>query len=69
MRHCSSDESCLTDVFQVEKMFAFSVLTPYYEEEVVYALKDLDTKNEDGISTLFYLRSVFPGLLSNRRSS
>lgn len=47
-------------------MLAFSVLTPYYEEEVVYSLKDLNTTNEDGITTLFYLQRVFPGSLSNR---
>ncbi|KAG0567784.1 hypothetical protein M758_7G116000 [Ceratodon purpureus] len=45
---------------QVEKMCAFSVLTPYYAEEVVYSLKDLNTTNEDGITTLFYLQKVFP---------
>jgi callose synthase len=50
-------------------MFAFSVLTPYYEEEVIYSLKDLNTTNEDGITTLFYLQKVFPGSPSNRRLS
>lgn len=58
-----------TCYLQVEKMFAFSVLTPYYEEEVIYSLKDLDTQNEDGITTLFYLQKVFPGKFSNRNSS
>lgn len=50
-------------------MFAFSVLTPYYEEEVIYSLKDLNTTNEDGITTLFYLQKVFPGLFPSRNSS
>lgn len=45
---------------QVERMNAFSVLTPYYHEEVIYSLKDLNTANEDGITTLFYLQRVFP---------
>lgn len=49
-------------------MFAFSVLTPYYEEEVIYSLKDLNTTNEDGITTLFYLQKVFPGLFPSRNS-
>jgi len=49
-------------------MFAFSVLTPYYEEEVIYSLKDLNTTNEDGITTLFYLQKVFPGLFRSRNS-
>ena len=53
-------------VYKVEKMCAFSVLTPYYEEEVIYSLKDLNTPNEDGITTLYYLQRVFPGWPPNR---
>lgn len=48
-------------------MLAFSVLTPYYKEDVLYSLKDLKSTNEDGITTLFYLQRVFPGSLSSRR--
>lgn len=48
---------------QVEKMLAFSVLTPYYAEDVIYSERDLDLENEDGINILFYLQKVFPGLL------
>ncbi|KAF9588439.1 hypothetical protein IFM89_010198 [Coptis chinensis] len=44
---------------QVEKMMAFSVLTPYYNEEVVYSKEQLRTENEDGISTLFYLQKIY----------
>ncbi|KAK9150115.1 hypothetical protein Syun_008424 [Stephania yunnanensis] len=44
---------------QVEKMMAFSVLTPYYNEEVLYAKEQLRTENEDGISTLFYLQKIY----------
>ncbi|XP_068657012.1 callose synthase 12-like isoform X1 [Aristolochia californica] len=44
---------------QVEKMFAFSVLTPYYNEEVLFSKELLRTENEDGISTLFYLQKIF----------
>ncbi|OVA07770.1 Glycosyl transferase [Macleaya cordata] len=44
---------------QVEKMMAFSVLTPYYNEEVVYGKEQLRTENEDGISTLFYLQKIY----------
>lgn len=50
-------------------MNAFSVLTPYYHEEVIYSLKDLNTANEDGITTLFYLQRVFPGSISSINSS
>jgi hypothetical protein len=39
-----------------------SVLTPYYKEDVVYSRDDLMTENEDGISVLFYLQKIYPGL-------
>ncbi|KAL8131338.1 callose synthase 12 [Apium graveolens] len=44
---------------QVEKMMAFSVLTPYYNEEVLYSKENLRTENEDGISTLYYLQTIY----------
>ncbi|KAJ7968559.1 Callose synthase-like protein [Quillaja saponaria] len=43
----------------VEKMMAFSVLTPYYDEEVLYKKEMLRTENEDGITTLFYLQKIY----------
>lgn len=44
---------------QVEKMMAFSVLTPYYNEEVLFSKEQLRTENEDGISTLYYLQTIY----------
>ncbi|KAF5726381.1 Callose synthase 12 [Tripterygium wilfordii] len=44
---------------QVEKMMAFSVLTPYYNEEVLYSKEQLRTENEDGISILYYLQTIY----------
>ncbi|KAF7850539.1 hypothetical protein BT93_L5419 [Corymbia citriodora subsp. variegata] len=44
---------------QVEKMMAFSVLTPYYNEEVVFSREQLRTDNEDGISILYYLQTIY----------
>ncbi|KAK3164457.1 hypothetical protein QOZ80_1AG0018870 [Eleusine coracana subsp. coracana] len=41
-------------------MMSFSVLTPYFKEEVLFSPEDLYKKNEDGISILFYLRKIFP---------
>ncbi|KAK8481922.1 hypothetical protein V6N13_017642 [Hibiscus sabdariffa] len=40
-------------------MMAFSVLTPYYDEEVLYSREQLLTKNEDGISILYYLQTIY----------
>ncbi|EPS64129.1 hypothetical protein M569_10647, partial [Genlisea aurea] len=44
---------------QVEKMMAFSVLTPYYDEEVLFGKEMLRSPNEDGVSTLFYLQKIY----------
>lgn len=44
----------------VEKMLAFSVLTPYYDEEVLFKSNAIKEPNEDGISILFYLQRIFP---------
>ncbi|KAG6506231.1 hypothetical protein ZIOFF_031553 [Zingiber officinale] len=44
---------------QVEKMRAFSVLTPYYNEEVLYSKEQLQSENEDGISIMFYLQKIY----------
>ncbi|XP_044502685.1 callose synthase 12-like [Mangifera indica] len=44
---------------QVEKMLSFSVLTPYYNEEVLYSKEQLRTENEDGISILYYLQTIY----------
>ncbi|KAJ7533488.1 hypothetical protein O6H91_13G051600 [Diphasiastrum complanatum] len=50
---------------QVEKMLAFSVLTPYYSEDVLYAEKQLLVENEDGVSILFYLQKIYPDEWTN----
>ncbi|CAH9107488.1 unnamed protein product [Cuscuta europaea] len=45
---------------EVRNMLSFSVLTPYYKEEVKYSMDELNKENEDGISTLFYLQKIYP---------
>lgn len=44
---------------QIEKMMAFSVLTPYYDEEVLFGKESLRSPNEDGVSTIFYLQRIY----------
>ncbi|KAB2092517.1 hypothetical protein ES319_A02G036500v1 [Gossypium barbadense] len=44
---------------RVEKMIAFSVLTPFNNEHVLYSKEQLKTKNEDGISILYYLQTIY----------
>lgn len=42
----------------------FSVFTPYYSEVVLYSMAELTKRNEDGISILFYLQKIYPGISS-----
>ncbi|XP_048324045.2 callose synthase 3 [Ziziphus jujuba] len=50
---------------KVRNMLSFSVLTPYYTEEVLFSLHDLEEPNEDGVSILFYLQKIFPDEWNN----
>ncbi|KAL7607018.1 hypothetical protein Lser_V15G15427 [Lactuca serriola] len=45
---------------KVHNMLSFSVLTPYYKEDVLYSEEELHLENEDGISILFYLQKIYP---------
>ncbi|GAB2300205.1 Callose synthase 1 [Dionaea muscipula] len=45
---------------KVRNMLSFSVLTPYYMEDVLFSKKVLEQPNEDGVSILFYLQKIFP---------
>ncbi|KAL3754843.1 hypothetical protein ACJRO7_002009 [Eucalyptus globulus] len=49
----------------VRRMLPFSVLTPYYKEDVLYSTEELKRENEDGISTLFYLQKIYPDEWTN----
>ncbi|XP_056693644.1 callose synthase 7 isoform X4 [Spinacia oleracea] len=49
----------------VRNMLSFSVLTPYYKEDVLYSWEELHEENEDGISTLFYLQKIYPDEWNN----
>ncbi|KAI9402179.1 hypothetical protein POPTR_001G230000v4 [Populus trichocarpa] len=45
---------------KVRNMLSFTVLTPYYREEVNYSINLLEKQNDDGVSILFYLQKIFP---------
>ncbi|CAM8991651.1 unnamed protein product [Rhodiola kirilowii] len=49
----------------VRNMLSFSVLTPYYKEDVLYSNEELNKENEDGISILFYLQKIYPDEWTN----
>ncbi|KAG2675087.1 hypothetical protein I3760_13G168800 [Carya illinoinensis] len=50
---------------KVHNMLSFSVLTPYYTEDVLFSLHELEVPNEDGVSILFYLQKIFPDEWTN----
>ncbi|KAJ4711705.1 Callose synthase [Melia azedarach] len=45
---------------KVQNMLSFSILTPYYSEDVLFSINGLEKPNEDGVSILFYLQKIFP---------
>lgn len=50
---------------KVRNMLSFSVLTPYYTEDVLFSLQNLEEPNEDGVSILFYLQKIYPDEWTN----
>ncbi|CAI9089021.1 OLC1v1023506C1 [Oldenlandia corymbosa var. corymbosa] len=50
---------------KVRNMLSFSVLTPYYNEDVLYSEDKLNEENEDGITILFYLQKIYPDQWKN----
>ena len=40
------------------QIHSWSVLTPFYAEDLLYSAKELAAKNEDGISVLYFLKTV-----------
>lgn len=44
----------------VQKMYSWSVLTPFYSEDIIYSYSDLQKTTEDGISTFLYLQTIYP---------
>ncbi|KAL2496657.1 Callose synthase 7 [Forsythia ovata] len=45
---------------KVRNMLSFSVLTPYFDEDVLYSADELKLENEDGITIPFYLQKIYP---------
>lgn len=42
-------------------MMLCSIFTPYYSEDVMYSKAQLEDKNVDGITILYYLQTIVPG--------
>ncbi|XP_028555016.1 callose synthase 3 isoform X2 [Dendrobium catenatum] len=55
----------MPDAPKVRTMLPFSVLTPYYNEDVIFSLPHLEEENEDGVSILFYLQKIYPDEWNN----
>ncbi|XP_010940236.1 callose synthase 3 [Elaeis guineensis] len=50
---------------KVRNMLSFSILTPYYTEDVLFSVQNLEQQNEDGVSILFYLQKIYPDEWTN----
>nr|CAD1835251.1 unnamed protein product [Ananas comosus var. bracteatus] len=55
----------MPDAPKVRNMLSFSVLTPYYNEDVLFSLNNLEEPNEDGVSIIFYLQEIYPDEWTN----
>lgn len=60
---CNDVSACCAAIAELIQYFCLlsSVLTPYYNEDVLYSDEELNKENEDGITTLFYLQKIYPG--------
>lgn len=43
----------------IHHMMSWTVVTPYYSEDVLYSRKDLDAANTDGVNTMLYLQTLY----------
>ncbi|KAL0425542.1 UNVERIFIED_CONTAM: Callose synthase 1, partial [Sesamum radiatum] len=59
----------MPDAPKVRNMLSFSILTPYYDEEVLFSMDLLEKPNEDGVSILFYLQKIFPDLMKGYKAA
>nr|CCA22421.1 unnamed protein product [Albugo laibachii Nc14] len=44
----------------IRKIRSLTVSTPYYNEIVMFSIKDLTTQNDDCIKLLYYLQTIYP---------
>jgi len=42
----------------VSSMHSWTIMTPFYSEDLLYSAKELAAKTEDGVSTLIFLKTV-----------
>ena len=42
----------------VARMHSWTVMTPFYSEDLLYSSKELAAKTEDGVSMLIFLKTV-----------
>ncbi|KAE8910704.1 Callose synthase 1 [Phytophthora fragariae] len=44
----------------IRKIRSLTVSTPYYNEIVLYSIKDLTAQNDDSIKLIYYLKTIYP---------
>ncbi|POM77187.1 Callose synthase [Phytophthora palmivora] len=50
----------MPDAKPIRKIRSLTVSTPYYNEIVMYSIKDLTAQNDDSIKLLYYLKTIYP---------
>ncbi|RLN32754.1 hypothetical protein BBJ28_00021766 [Nothophytophthora sp. Chile5] len=50
----------MPDAKSIRKIRSLTVSTPYYNEIVLYSIKELTTQNDDSIKLLYYLKTIYP---------
>ncbi|KAI9906551.1 hypothetical protein PsorP6_004257 [Peronosclerospora sorghi] len=50
----------MPDAKPIRKIRSLTVSTPYYNEIVMYSIKDLTAQNDDSIKLIYYLKTIYP---------
>jgi len=50
----------MPDAKPIRKIRSLTISTPYYNEIVMYSIKDLTVVNDDSIKLIYYLKTIYP---------
>lgn len=43
----------------IRTMMSWTVVTPFYSEDILYSKRDMDQTNSDNVSTMLYLQTLY----------
>ncbi|GAB9474428.1 putative glycosyl transferase, family 48, 1,3-beta-glucan synthase subunit FKS1-like, domain-1, partial [Globisporangium polare] len=50
----------MPDAKSIRKIRSLTVATPYYNEIVLYSIKELTSQNDDSIKLMYYMKTIYP---------